>query len=122
MAEEVRVEPVPSSGTQARMLRRLARFGGPKALSHPQLEPLLHTVRSTHPKADTAVIERAYAVAERAHEGQYRKSGDAYITHPVAVATIRTISSYIWGCRAAKERSSSSHLIVFMPSRWANGA
>jgi len=88
MAEEVRVEPVPSSGTQARMLRRLARFGGPKALSHPQLEPLLHTVRSTHPKADTAVIERAYAVAERAHEGQYRKSGDAYITHPVAVATI----------------------------------
>ncbi|MBK9724927.1 MAG: bifunctional (p)ppGpp synthetase/guanosine-3',5'-bis(diphosphate) 3'-pyrophosphohydrolase [Actinomycetales bacterium] len=88
MAEEVRVEPVPSSGTQARMLRRLARFGGPKSLGHPQLEPLLHTVRSTHPKADTAVIERAYSVAERAHEGQYRKSGDAYITHPVAVAFI----------------------------------
>jgi len=34
------------------------------------------------------VIERAYRVAEQAHEGQNRKSGDPYITHPLAVATI----------------------------------
>jgi (p)ppGpp synthetase, RelA/SpoT family len=52
------------------------------------LEPLLSTVRSAHPKADLSVIERAYAVAEKAHEGQLRKSGDPYITHPLAVATI----------------------------------
>ena len=52
------------------------------------LEPLLRTVRSTHPKADLSVIERAYATAERAHEGQLRKSGDPYITHPLAVTTI----------------------------------
>src|SRR5699024_7780241 len=37
---------------------------------------------------DTSIIERAYRVAERAHTGQVRKSGDPYITHPVAVATI----------------------------------
>ncbi len=46
------------------------------------------TVRAADPKADTSLLERAYAVAERAHAGQMRKSGDPYITHPVAVATI----------------------------------
>ena len=57
--------------------------------STPQaLEPLVATVRANHPRADTSVIERAYVVAERAHRGQLRKSGDPYITHPVAVATI----------------------------------
>jgi guanosine-3',5'-bis(diphosphate) 3'-pyrophosphohydrolase len=52
------------------------------------LEPLLSTVRSAHPKADLSIIERAYAVAEKAHEGQLRKSGDPYITHPLAVTSI----------------------------------
>ena len=55
---------------------------------NPVLEPLLQTVRTTHPKADLAVIEQAYVVAEEAHRGQLRKSGDAYITHPLAVTTI----------------------------------
>jgi GTP pyrophosphokinase len=52
------------------------------------LEPLLSTVRSAHPKADLSIIERAYAVAEKAHQGQLRKSGDPYITHPLAVTSI----------------------------------
>jgi len=52
------------------------------------LEPLLRSVRSSHPKADISVIERAYAVADKAHRGQLRKSGDPYITHPLAVTTI----------------------------------
>ncbi len=66
---------------------RFSWLGGRGSL--PQaLEPLVATVRSNHPRADTSVIERAYVVAERAHRGQRRKSGDAYITHPVAVATI----------------------------------
>ena len=52
------------------------------------MEPLLRTVRETHPKADTALIVRAYEVAERCHRHQVRKSGDPYITHPLAVATI----------------------------------
>jgi GTP diphosphokinase / guanosine-3',5'-bis(diphosphate) 3'-diphosphatase len=68
--------------------RRLARLGSKTSTTSPVLEPLLRTVRENHPRADTAVLERAYVVAARAHEGQRRKSGDPYITHPVAVATI----------------------------------
>jgi GTP pyrophosphokinase len=49
---------------------------------------LIKTVRLHHPKSDTALIERAYATAERAHSGQKRKSGEPFITHPVAVAQI----------------------------------
>src|SRR6186997_221122 len=77
--------PIPTS---SRVRARFARFGGPRTDTDPVLKPLLRTVRSSHPKADTSVIERAYAVAERAHRGQLRKSGDPYITHPLAVTTI----------------------------------
>ncbi len=52
------------------------------------VDRLLKTVRSHHPKADIALIERAYTAAERAHDGQKRRSGEPYITHPVAVAQI----------------------------------
>jgi GTP pyrophosphokinase len=52
------------------------------------VDRLLKTVRAHHPKGDVALIERAYAAAERAHAGQTRKSGEPYITHPVAVAQI----------------------------------
>ena len=52
------------------------------------LEPLFRTVRANHPKADLALIERAYNTAEKHHRGQMRKSGDPYITHPLAVTTI----------------------------------
>lgn len=51
---------------------------------------MLRVVKQTHPKADVSIIERAYEVAERAHEGQVRKSGDPYITHPLAVTLILT--------------------------------
>jgi len=51
-------------------------------------EGLLRTVRKNHPKADVALIERAYKVAEKAHEGQVRQSGEPYITHPLAVSQI----------------------------------
>ena len=44
--------------------------------------------RSRHPKAPTTLITRAYEVAHDAHRDQRRKSGEAYITHPLAVATI----------------------------------
>ena len=50
--------------------------------------PLLTIYRERHPKSDTGMIARAYDVAERAHEGQLRKSGEPYISHPLAVAAI----------------------------------
>jgi GTP pyrophosphokinase len=55
---------------------------------NPVLEPLIKTVRATHPKADVRLMERAYEVAARWHADQRRRSGDPYITHPLAVATI----------------------------------
>ena len=55
---------------------------------NPVLEPLIKTLRNTHPKADVRIVERAYDVAAHHHRDQKRKSGDPYITHPLAVATI----------------------------------
>ncbi|WP_414648000.1 RelA/SpoT family protein [Cellulomonas sp.] len=80
-------EVVPS-GSANRVRSRLARFGSRGAATSPAIEPLLLAIHSNHPKADLSVVEQAYVVAERAHRGQLRKSGDPYITHPVAVATI----------------------------------
>ncbi len=37
---------------------------------------------------DIALVERAYQFSKQAHEGQFRKSGDPYISHPVAVASL----------------------------------
>lgn len=39
-----------------------------------------------HPDGDTDLLRRAYEVARKGHEGQLRKTGHPYITHPVAVA------------------------------------
>ncbi|MFY9233318.1 MAG: bifunctional (p)ppGpp synthetase/guanosine-3',5'-bis(diphosphate) 3'-pyrophosphohydrolase [Fimbriimonadaceae bacterium] len=52
------------------------------------LQRLLKTVSENRPSANIERIRHAYYVAERAHEGQKRSSGDDYITHPLAVAEI----------------------------------
>ncbi|MGH9122295.1 MAG: RelA/SpoT family protein [Acidimicrobiales bacterium] len=52
------------------------------------LAPLLAAFRTRHQRDDTARIVRAYETAERVHDGQTRMSGEAYISHPLAVATI----------------------------------
>jgi GTP pyrophosphokinase len=71
-----------------RMRTRLARMGTRSQPGNPVLEPLFRAVRSNHPKADVALLERAYLTAARHHESQTRMSGEPYITHPLAVATI----------------------------------
>ncbi|MFI8086985.1 GTP pyrophosphokinase [Streptomyces sp. NPDC086080] len=80
------------SGSSNRVRARLARLGVQRANPYnPVLEPLLRIVRGNDPKIENATlrqIERAYQVAERWHRGQKRKSGDPYITHPLAVTTI----------------------------------
>ena len=86
MAEEQ--EPRAASLTARGMRARLARVGTRPPTSTPVLEPLFRAVRANHPKADLALLERAYTVAERMHGTQMRKSGDPYITHPLAVTTI----------------------------------
>jgi len=62
--------------------------GGARPQLPDALEPLVRAHRSHHPRADTALLGRAYAVAEASHRGQTRKSGEPYITHPLAVTMI----------------------------------
>lgn len=86
------VTPPTRTGSSNRVRARLARLGVQRANPYnPVLEPLLRIVRSNDPKIENSTlrqIERAYQVAERWHRGQKRKSGDPYITHPLAVTTI----------------------------------
>lgn len=79
-AEPARVEPETGSHILGNWLsrRRVPAL----------LEPLEAAARAHNPRFDTGGIEHAFAVAEVAHRGQSRKSGEPYITHPVAVATI----------------------------------
>jgi guanosine-3',5'-bis(diphosphate) 3'-pyrophosphohydrolase len=50
------------------------------------LQPLVGKLKQHSPKVDVREVVRAYICAERAHEGQKRKSGEPYIIHPVGVA------------------------------------
>src|SRR3954451_4803490 len=85
-ARERAAERLPSPRA---MRNRLARMGGGRNQNEkPELEPLFRSVRANHPKADLALLERAYRTAEHLHRNQTRKSGDPFITHPLAVTTI----------------------------------
>ncbi|CAN2202477.1 SpoT Guanosine polyphosphate pyrophosphohydrolases/synthetases [Candidatus Nanopelagicaceae bacterium] len=52
------------------------------------IAPLVVALKEHHPESHEAEIRRAFAIAVRAHDGQLRKSGEDYITHPVAVSLI----------------------------------
>lgn len=78
-----------NQSTMRSMSARLARsLTGTRTRTNPVLDPLLSIHRQFHPKADAELLTRAYERAEELHAGVYRKSGDPYITHPLAVATI----------------------------------
>ena len=93
---EIDGEPSPSlpvrisAGAEqqkVKMRQRIARLGSSRPQT-PALDPLFRIIRANHAKADLGLVERAYRTAERLHAGQTRKSGDAFITHPLAVTTI----------------------------------
>ncbi len=77
------VDTTTSTSLRRLVPRIFSKTGHPGAV-----DSLLRTVRQAHPKADLDVIQRAYVRAEEAHRGQTRRSGEPYITHPVAVAQI----------------------------------
>jgi guanosine-3',5'-bis(diphosphate) 3'-pyrophosphohydrolase len=83
--------PLGLSGapTGRRVRARLARFNAPWQTQQISevLEPLIAVHKASHPKSDIRLLQRAYETAAQWHSGQYRKSGDPYITHPLAVAT-----------------------------------
>ena len=54
----------------------------------PDIEPLLRRLKHRNPRADLALVRRAWEVAKAKHDGQLRSSGQAFIAHPLAVANI----------------------------------
>lgn len=54
------------------------------------VEDLLSLVRNYNPKCNEVLLRGAYAYAKDMHEGQYRRSGEPYFTHPIEVAAILT--------------------------------
>jgi GTP pyrophosphokinase len=76
----------PSDGRGVKGVLKKVR--APRSDSSAPLDQLMKAVKSRRPKADLKLIEKAYEIADRAHSGQVRKSGDPFITHPVGVATI----------------------------------
>ncbi len=53
-----------------------------------KLTAIKEEIKKHHPDADLSIVEKAYNFATKAHEGQYRQSGEPYITHPIEVASI----------------------------------
>jgi GTP diphosphokinase / guanosine-3',5'-bis(diphosphate) 3'-diphosphatase len=79
----------PSHQSEIPLSRRLRSFLSAWPMSDDDpVTRLARTHRHIHPYADTGVLRRGYAIAESMHRGQFRKSGEPYITHPLAVAQI----------------------------------
>ncbi|MFI7502593.1 RelA/SpoT family protein [Streptomyces sp. NPDC049687] len=68
---------------RAALLGPAARGRLPDAIGH-----VVEAHRAHHPDADLEPLRRAYVLAESSHRGQMRKSGEPYITHPLAVTLI----------------------------------
>lgn len=84
--------PIRRRGRPRIDLRRLGRVALLGHASRDRLSDAIGHVadahRAHHPEADLAVLHKAYVLAESSHRGQFRKSGEPYITHPLAVTLI----------------------------------
>ncbi|MFD3698213.1 RelA/SpoT family protein [Streptomyces sp. NPDC058646] len=85
--------PEPRRRGRTRLdLRRLGRAALLGPASRDRLPDAIGHVaeahRAHHPDADLSILRRAYLLAETSHRGQMRKSGEPYITHPLAVTLI----------------------------------
>ena len=65
-------------------LEKAPEFVAPEQL----YQELIRRVKKYHPSDDFSAIEKAYSIAHKAHENQFRKSGEPYIIHPLNVAII----------------------------------
>ncbi|MFQ5988310.1 MAG: RelA/SpoT family protein [Candidatus Methylomirabilales bacterium] len=54
------------------------------------IEEIIETIKGYNPEADVAVLRRAHEFAATIHQGQARRSGHPYLSHPVEVAAILT--------------------------------
>ena len=80
--------PATESSKDASITQRLRSFLSFPGNDDDPVTRLTKIHRGIHPSADAGIIRRGYAIAENMHRGQMRKSGDPYITHPLAVAQI----------------------------------
>lgn len=80
-------DPTPTGAISSLVSRfpRLFKVSGPYAA---ELQEIVRIGKLNHPKADFSLVERAFVVAEEAHRDQKRRSGEPYITHPLAVTRI----------------------------------
>lgn len=81
-------ERVPNRLVFGRRLANPSAAETPQVHFSPMIAPVVRAVRKYHPEEDIQVLQSAFEVANRYHRGQKRKSGDPYITHPVAVTAI----------------------------------
>nr|WP_319454353.1 MULTISPECIES: RelA/SpoT family protein [unclassified Mycobacterium] len=84
-AEQSKSASSASRRVRARLARRMT---AQRSAVNPVLEPLVAVHKEFFPKANLTLLQRAYDVAEQRHADQLRRSGDPYITHPLAVANI----------------------------------
>ena len=80
-------DPTPTgsiASLRTRLLQRVLR-SGPYAI---EMNEIVRLCKLNHPKSDLTILDRAFEAAELAHRGQMRKSGEPYITHPLAVTQI----------------------------------
>lgn len=73
-----------------RVNRMQKEISQPKDFTDPEVlhDRLIKAIRQYHPSTDLSMIEKAYHLAHKAHEGQKRKSGEPYIIHPLCVGII----------------------------------
>jgi len=79
--------PAPAEGVTEDVADRLADTTLPAAEAE-LLAPVVASFLRRHPGDDTSLIVRAAETATVAHAGQLRRSGEPYVTHPIAVAGI----------------------------------
>ena len=88
-AEQTGHSGQPVRGAQPRGVKAVLKRVRPgRSAPDPTFDQLLKEVKEKRPKANTRLIEKAYELASKVHEGQTRKSGDPFITHPLNVALI----------------------------------
>ncbi|MCX5127150.1 HD domain-containing protein [Streptomyces sp. NBC_00193] len=92
---EARPEALPELRRRGRTRLDLRRLGRAALLGPTPRDRLPDAIghvaeahRAHHPDADLSLLRRAYLLAETSHRGQMRKSGEPYITHPLAVTLI----------------------------------
>ncbi len=82
--KNIQFEKQQETEVQADHIKPTKEFVSPESL----YDELIASVRRYHPSTDISLIDKAYRIADEAHKGQVRKSGEAYIIHPLCVAII----------------------------------